>query len=350
MTEGKIQRLHRVAAARLPMTFALLAPEMLVSKPVRPHKPFLRLGVLLGLWFTATLAPAQLSPPDASQPGLDALKEVPLASLSSPNVTPLGQAALSIRPTEWKHAETDNFVYHYFHSFIATPVSVEAEFYYRVIARDLNKDTSHWERKAHIFIFEQPEDWKTFQTKARLDPWTGGIHAHGELFIQRDPSLRFKGTTLGHETAHLVIDRFYGSNVPLWLNEGYAEYISRVMYASFSRARGYEAHPRTSNLSAESFLPLDRLTNALTYPADVKEVLAFYIESEKLVRFLNAADKTRFQTMLDSLARGSLFENALHGAYGMQYPSAHQLEEAFKPYAVQPPTSAGAAASTAMNP
>ena len=279
--------------------------------------------------------------------GLDGLKEVPFTALSSPYVTPLGAAALSIRPAEWKHAETDNFIYHYFHSFIATPVSVEAEFYYRVVAHDLNKDTSHWERKAHIFIFEQPEDWKTFQTRANLDPWTGGIHQGGSLFIQRDPNLKFKGNTLGHETAHLVIDRFYGSNVPLWLNEGYAEYISRVAYSSFYRARGYDSHPRTSLLTAESFLPLDRLTHALTYPAEVREVLAFYVESEKLVRFLNDADKTKFQTMFESLAHGSLFENALHNAYGTQYPTPHLLEESFKPYAIQPAPVAAAAPATA---
>ena len=269
------------------------------------------------------------------QIGIDGLKEVPFTSLSSPYITPLGQAALSIRPTEWHHAETDNFIYHYFHSFIATPVSVEAEFYYRVIAKDLNKDTSHWERKAHIFIFEDPADWKQFQTKGNLDPWTGGIHQGGSLFIQRDPNLKFKGHTLGHETAHLVIDRFFGSNVPLWLNEGYAEYISRVAYAAYYRARGYDAHPTTRPLTAATFLPLDRLTNLLTYPTDVTEVHSFYIESEKLVRFLNAADKTKFQALLTSLSQGSLFENALHGAYGLLYPTPHQLEEAFKPYALQ---------------
>ncbi len=297
-----------------------------------------------------TLAAAQALPPASSAAvGLDGLKEVPFSALSNPYVTPLGAAALSIRPTEWKHAETDNFVYHYFHSFIATPVSVEAEFYYRVVAHDLNKDTSHWERKAHIFIFEQPEDWRLFQTKANLDPWTGGIHQGGSLFIQRDPTLKFKGNTLGHETAHLVIDRFYGSNVPLWLNEGYAEYISRVAYASYYRARGFDAHPHSNVLTAESFLPLDRLANALTYPAQVKEVLAFYTESEKLVRFLNAADKTRFQNLLDLLAHGSLFENALHSSFGTLYPTPHLLEEAFKPYAIQPaplsPTTAPATAS-----
>ena len=132
------------------------------------------------------------------------------------------------------------------------------------------------------------------------------------------PSFKYKGNTLGHETAHLVVDRFYGSNVPLWLNEGYAEYISRVLYASFNRARGSDAHPRSSTLTADSYQPLDQLTNALTYPADERDVRAFYVESEKLVRFLNAADKVKFQLVLDALSKGSRFENALRAAYGSQ--------------------------------
>ena len=274
---------------------------------------------------------------------LGGLKEVPFTALSSPYITPLGTAALSVRPAEWKHAETDNFIYHFFHGFIAAPVAVEAEYYYRVVAKDLEKDNSHWERKAHIFIFEQDEDWHAFQAKGKLDPWTGGLHSHGELFLQRNPNWKFKGNTLGHETTHLVVDRFYGSNVPLWLNEGYAEYISRVAYANFNRARGYTAHPRTDALAASAYLPLDQLTNFLTYPADVNEVRAFYTESEKLVRFLNAADKAKFLQVLDRLAKGSLFDSALHAAYGSQFMSTRQLEEAFRPYALQAPAVASAA-------
>ena len=300
------------------------------------------------------MASAQVPSPTpaifAPQNGLNPLKEVPFRSLSNPYVTPLGSAALSIRPDEWKHAETDNFIYHYFHDFIATPVSVEAEFYYRVVAKDLSKDTSHWERKAQVFIFESPEDWKTFQTRGALDPWTGGIHSRGELFIQRDPSMKFKGNTLGHEVTHLVVDRFYGSNVPLWLNEGYAEYISRLAYASYYRARGYEAKARTDNLTPASFVPVDQLVHAMTYPAQYNDVVAFYTESEKLVRFLNTADKAKFQALVDALARGSLFENALHSAYGTLYPTPAQLEASFRPYAVTASDTTAAATPVKLHP
>src|ERR1044072_3474175 len=94
----------------------------------------------------------------AQTPGDTALREVPVQALSDRSFTPLAQAALSIRPKEWKHAETANFIYHYFHSYIAAPVAVESEFYYRVISKDLEKDTTQWERKCHIFVFETNAD------------------------------------------------------------------------------------------------------------------------------------------------------------------------------------------------
>ena len=265
-------------------------------------------------------------------PGINSLQEVPFAALSSQAISPLGQAALSIRPREWKHAETANFIYHYFHSFVATPVSVEAEFYYRVIAKDLGKDTSRWERKAHIFIFESPDDWRQFQTRARLDPWTGGVHVRNELFLPRDPAQKFKGNTLGHETAHLVLNRFYGDNVPLWLNEGYAEYIAIICHASFFRARGYQARPRFHFLPSADYLPLKQLTEAVAYPTDVRQIEIFYTESEVLVRFLAGEDKAKFTQLLDHLSKGSSFETALRLSFGARFPLAANFEEEFKRY------------------
>ena len=67
----------------------------------------------------------------------------------------------------------------------------------------------------------------------------------------------------------------------------------------------------------------------------MNEVRAFYTESEKLVRFLNAAEKTKFLQLLDRLSKGSLFDNALHASYGSQFLTPRHLEESFRPYALQ---------------
>jgi len=263
------------------------------------------------------------------------LKEVPLQSLSDRAITPLGQAALSIHPNDWKHAETTNFVYHFFHGFIAAPVSVEAEFYYRVISKDLDKDTTQWERKSHIYIFETDADWKEFQQKGALDPWTGGIHSQGSLFIQRNPEKKFKGSTLGHEVTHLVIERFFGSGVSLWLNEGYAEYSASRCYAAFNRARGYNARPLSHSVPADLYVPVAQLIAMVTYPKEVEQVGVFYSESERLVRFLEKTDKRGFNVFLDAMSKGNRFETALNKGFAARFISLDALDREFKTYATQ---------------
>ena len=261
------------------------------------------------------------------------LSEVALPQLTDHNISPLGQSALAIKLTDWKHAETANFVYHFFHGFIATPVSVEAEFYYRVVAKELEKDTAQWERKSHIYVFERAEDWKAFQQKATLDPWTGGIHTGSDLFLLRDAEYKFKGRTLGHEITHLVLHRFFGSGIPLWLHEGYAEYASIRAYASFERARGFRAKPQSQAIPPADFVPLDKLANAHAYPAGDKQVATFYAESEKLVRFLSATDKRGVLAFLDAMSKGNRFDTALGRSFGARFSGVDSLEREFKTYA-----------------
>src|SRR5205807_9254633 len=68
------------------------------------------------------------------------LAEVEFSQLSQRDPTPLGEQALAIHPEQCKHAETEHFIYHFVHSYVATPVSVEAEFHYRVIAKELYRE------------------------------------------------------------------------------------------------------------------------------------------------------------------------------------------------------------------
>jgi len=268
-------------------------------------------------------------------PAPGSLPIVQLNELTDHAVSPLGQAALAINPSQWKHAETANFVYHFADNFIATPVSVEAEFYYSAIAKELERDTSHWERKSHIYIFEKPEDWKAFQKNAHLEPWTGGIQSGGDLFIVRNPRFKFKGRSLGHEVAHLVLFRFFGNGIPLWLNEGYAEDVSSRFYASFMRARNYDSKPLSSSVAPVDYMPLDTLTGAPTYPAGENQVFTFYAESQRLVRFLMGVDAHRFQAFIDDLSKGARFESALQRAFGGRFMSLDALDREFKSYATK---------------
>jgi hypothetical protein len=279
----------------------------------------------------ALVPPASADEQQVPTSGLNALPEVELSQLSQRDPNPLGEKALAINPEQWKHGETDHFIYHFVHSYVATPVSVEAEFHYRVVAKELERDQPLTDVKSHIYIFERPEDWAQFQNLGELEKWTGGIHSAGSLFILRNPKNKFSGNTLGHEIVHLVMHRFYADGIPCWLNEGIAQYISKAAHASYQRARGYIAKPHSQAIAAEDLIPLGKLV-AMTHPPSDR-VETFYDESERLVRFLATTDKPSFLSLLDALGRHQPFETALPRSYAGKFGSAPILEERFREYA-----------------
>jgi hypothetical protein len=268
------------------------------------------------------------------QPGLNTLPEVEFSRLSQRDPNPLGEKALALQPEQWKHGETEHFIYHFVSGYVVTPISLEAEFYYRVVAMELQReqDAAAAQTKSHIYVFERPSDWQQFQTLGQLEKWSGGIHSKGSLFVLRDAAYRFSGNTLGHEIAHLVLHRFYADGIPCWLNEGFAQYVSKSARASYLRTRGYDAKPRSRAISPHDFIPLAALMAMTQPPSDRVEI--FYDESERLVRFL-ASEKPSFLALLDALARHQPFESALLRIYAGRFASTSAFEEQFREYATK---------------
>ena len=87
---------------------------------------------------------------------------------------------------------------------------------------------------------------------------------------------------------------------------------------------------------SDDVIPLAQLTTMLVYPQEVEQVVAFYNESEKLVRFLSGADKKAFGDFLEALSRGARFESGLTKAYGTRYSNMEDMEEKFKQAATSP--------------
>jgi hypothetical protein len=283
---------------------------------------------LLGLFL---LAVPTASPVFAQSPGINALPEVELSRLSQRDPNPLGEKALAIHPEQWKHGETEHFIYHFVSSYVVTPISVEAEFHYRVVSKELQREQPAGDTKSHIYVFERPADWKEFQKLGQLEPWTGGIHSDGSLFVVRNPAYRFTDNSLGHEIAHLVLHRFYSGGIPCWLDEGFAQFVSKGAHASYQRARGFNARPLSQRVQIQNLIPIAALV-AMTHPPS-ENVVTFYDESERFVRFLASTDKARFLSLLDALARHQPFDSAFLRIYAGEFANAAVLEEKFRVYA-----------------
>ena len=257
--------------------------------------------------------------------------DMPFSQLSDQTISAHGRRALAINPQNWKHGETRNFVLHYIQNHVAKEVAMESESYFRYIAADLNLAPSD-SGKNHIFIFEDALAWETFLVTTRLELWTGAVTIGMELFVPRNPKYKFKGHALGHEIVHLMVHRFVGTKLPLWLEEGIAEDLSMTAYSSYYRRRGYSG--RVAKPGLKAFIPLAQLTAITAYPSDNLTVETFYTESNWLAGYLNSFEnRGKFSKMFRAMAaQGVPFESALRDEYSSKWSSISDLERDFKAY------------------
>ena len=260
------------------------------------------------------------------------VKIIDWRDLSDHNQSADGRQALEINRDSWQHAETEHFIYHFHDVKEAETVYIHAEEYYRWVKEMFGVTSDEWPGKCHVYIFEDKTIWQEFNKKPgeRLpgaEAYTNGT----ELFIYREPFFLEPQRTLAHEITHIVVHRFLKGTLPLFLNEGVAEFMS---YKAIARlAGGNEYAIRTIEMMPEErFIAVDKLVRTKTYPESPEEKKFFYRESELLARYLLLNhDKKKFYELLTRTAEGEDFECVLKSLYELDLES---FETQFRLYAV----------------
>jgi hypothetical protein len=262
------------------------------------------------------------------------LKVVPFAELSEHYVSRRGDAALSIEAVKWEHSESDHFIFHTETGFLVTQLVSAAEWSYVGIKKDLGITQDSFERKCHLYVFLNEQAWRKFVGDGKMDAWTGGWSTGRELFFWSRPNFKFQGRTLPHELTHLVLHRFVGGDIPVWLNEGLAEFEGIRIYRAYLKARHYALTNVPDHLSRDKYIPLKDLTSAIDYPKSKDEVVAFYIESQRLVSFLyyQHGGMMPLMKLVKLQSEGARFDSAWRDVYISNYSDLQEFENKFIAY------------------
>lgn len=245
------------------------------------------------------------------------LVEKKMEELPNQELSEYGTKALSIAPEKWKHAETDNFLLHYRRVTEAQKVAREVEFYLWNVATTLGASKDRYQRKSHVYVFEDDEEWKAFLTMTSAPSWSASFARGDELFLNvrgTPGGGGFNSMTLAHETTHAVVARLFPrQRWPLWLSEGFAEYMGG---ASVAARKGQTAKRYQSRLHLAE-MPLTQLELLQSYPADEVAVGQLYQSSEKFVRFLmNELPKDRIVSFIDYVLGGKGMKDSVLAIYG----------------------------------
>lgn len=257
------------------------------------------------------------------------LTEKKFEDLSDKEISDYGQKAFTIAPTKWKHAETPNFVLHYRRATEAQKVAREVEFDLWFIATTLGAGKDRYEKKSHVYVFEDEQEWKQFLPFTRVESWAASFARGDELYLNvRREGGGFGSTTLAHETSHAVVARLYpGKRWPLWLNEGFAEYMGGASVA----ARKGQTTKRFQNQLQKAEMPLSTLEGLTSYPASQEQVGQLYQTSEKFVRFLmTEGGKERIAGFIDATLAGRGMQAAVLEVYSDKFKDWDAFQRRFE--------------------
>jgi hypothetical protein len=271
---------------------------------------------------------------DALPGGEYPFKVVPFEKLSDHNLSRQGDAALGLKSVTWEHSESDHFIFHTESGFSALQLAVVAEWSYAQIKQHLGITQDLFERKCHVYVFLNEPVWHEFVSSGKMEPWTGGWCTGRELFIWSRPHFRFQGTTLPHELTHLVLYRFVVGDIPLWLNEGLAEFEGIRVYRTFLKERNYSLTNVRDHVDRDQYIPLRNLVSAVDYPRNKDEVVAFYTESQRLISFLfyQHGGMTPLLKFLKLQSGGARFDSAWREVYRGTYTDVQDFEDRFIAY------------------
>ena len=264
------------------------------------------------------------------------LEEVEFEQLSNVEMGENGTVALGIERDKWRHAETPNFILHFRRVTEAKKVAREVEYDLWFVAEAMLATPDQYQKKSHVFIFEDAEEWKFFLTHLPDVPsWSASFAYGDELFLnirKKSGPEHFDSKTLAHECTHAVVARLYpGKRWPLYLNEGFAEYMGSASVA----ARKNQRVQRHQDELQFAQLTLDQLISLAAYPDDEGEVTALYQSSEKLVRYLYTKyAPAAFPRFVEALLEGTPFQDAVMKIYGEKAGTYEKFVEGFNRFEI----------------
>ena len=232
----------------------------------------------------------------------------------------------------WHHLRTTHFVIHYEKKIFAAKVARLAEAFYDYISADLPPGFPDRmdERLSHIFVFADPRAWSAvISGTPGLTPLTASFVRNQTMYLQEwGDSSSEKMSVLAHEMTHLVLNRFLEERIPLWLNEGLAEYYGEFAYRA---VRGMGQSKSSAFPPAKELLPLKTLFALKGYPPD-SVVLTFYRTAKYLVGFLRLRHGAEcWNEYFTAVAGGAESTGALLEAFS--WAGVEEMEGEFRKFA-----------------
>lgn len=219
-------------------------------------------------------------------------------------------------------------------------VAVWLEFFHATFGRLASRPILDYSVPTTVIVFKDDASFRPFKPLYQgraID--VAGYFVPGQdtnyIAFSLEGTGRSTLSTAFHEYVHLHL-RSSVPNVPLWLNEGLAEFYGSFAHSNNEAVLGAPIPYYTHLLNRAELMPLASLfsidTNSAHYNEQDKNGI-FYAQSWALVHYLMLGEggryQSQFKSFLDRVSTGDETGKALQSAFGL---SLETLEEEFRGY------------------
>ena len=134
-----------------------------------------------------------------------------------------------------------------------------------------------------VFVIDHEADWDRILRAAGARVEGAALHIGREIYLRRSAAGPAQWMDIPHELVHFRLWQTYGDRLPLWLEEGLAQYMGWELARQFQLERGLELERELPALAPEHLLPWEEVMQWRAYPASPEALTAFYRQSEELV-------------------------------------------------------------------
>jgi hypothetical protein len=180
-----------------------------------------------------------------------------------------------------------------------------------------------------LAIVDDPKLWQSLVDRHGLRHDSLAMQIQQELYLKDDEGQAARPDRIAHEVVHLRLTSSGESPLPLWLEEGFANYAGWRCAVAINHARGITLYRNLPALDESRILPLSSLMALTAYPADPEDAKVFYRQSEEWVAALVEVRGPEVMRTLVEKARSFKIDqpDGLREALAMEKPELESLEQ-----------------------
>jgi len=182
-----------------------------------------------------------------------------------------------------------------------------------------------------IFLVASSNGWEGLVRATGSRPDGLAVSLRDEIFLRDGGVEAARPDRLAHELVHVVMRDAYGTNVPLWLDEGLAGHLGLAVSRDYRSKYGRRVTGKWAGLSGEEVETIEKLTQRRELPEDPAAARFFYRATQELVTLIeNRIGSARMPAYVADVATGADWRVALDARLEGSPLSSADLEEALQ--------------------